>query len=86
MVLDKTGTVTLAEPKVVGIDALGCLGTAPIAASVESGFNHPIANAIVAYASAKGVRPLKAKESEHYLACIKSFVQGRQVVLDRLKQ
>ncbi len=84
VVLDKTGTVTLAEPKVVGIDAFGMPSgeLLQIAASVESGFNHPIANAIVAYASAKGVRPLKAKESEYLPGLgIKSFVQGRQVVL-----
>jgi hypothetical protein len=35
-----------------------------IAASVEAGFNHPIANAIIAHASTNGVRPLKAERSD----------------------
>lgn len=84
VVLDKTGTVTLAEPKVVGIDAF----TMPaeellqIAASVESGFNHPIANAIVSYAMDRDVQPLQAKDSEYLPGLgVKSSVRGRQVVL-----
>jgi heavy metal translocating P-type ATPase len=84
MVLDKTGTVTLGEPKVVGIESLESpenelLG---IAASVESGFNHPIANAIVSYASARGVRARKAENSEYLPGLgIKSSVRGHEVVM-----
>jgi Cu+-exporting ATPase len=84
MVLDKTGTVTLAMPKVVGVQSFG--GSSDellrIAASVESAFNHPIANAIVSYASANGVRPLKAEGSEYLPGLgIRSSVGGREVVL-----
>jgi Cu+-exporting ATPase len=84
VVLDKTGTVTLAKPKVVGVESFS--GSSDevlrIAASVESAFNHPIANAIVAYASANGVRPLKAEGSEYLPGFgIKSSVRGREVVL-----
>lgn len=84
VVLDKTGTVTLAAPKIVGLESFG---SSPdellqIAASVESGFNHPIANAIVSYASVKGVRPLKAEGSEYLPGLgIRSSVEGREVVL-----
>ncbi|HAY21880.1 MAG TPA: cadmium-translocating P-type ATPase [Desulfobacterales bacterium] len=88
VVLDKTGTVTLAEPKVVGIESFGASSDEllRITASVESGFNHPIANAIISYASAKGVRPLKAEGSEYLPGLgIKSFVQGREVVLGSTK-
>ncbi len=79
VVLDKTGTITLAEPKVAGIKSFG--GSSgellQIAASVESGFNHPIANAIVTYASVRGVHPLKAEGSEYLPGLgIKSFVEG----------
>jgi heavy metal translocating P-type ATPase len=84
VVIDKTGTVTLAAPKVVGIESFGPSSDEllQITASVESGFNHPIANAIVSYASARGVRPLKAEGSEYLPGLgIKSVVQGREVVL-----
>jgi heavy metal translocating P-type ATPase len=84
VVLDKTGTVTLGEPKVVGIESFGSPKDEllRIAASVESGFNHPIANAIMSYASFKGVRFLKAEGSEYLPGLgIKSSVQGREVVL-----
>lgn len=88
MVLDKTGTVTLATPKVVRIESFG--GSSEellrIAASVESAFNHPIAYAIVSYASANGVRPLKAESSEYLPGLgIRSSVGGREVVLGSTK-
>lgn len=84
VVLDKTGTVTLGEPKVVGIHAYELSKDAllQIVASVESGFNHPIANAIVSYAAAQGVRPLNAEGSVDLPGFgIQSSVQGRKVVL-----
>lgn len=84
VVLDKTGTVTLGEPKVAGIESfeLSQDELLQIAASVESNFNHPIANAIVSYASARGLRPLNAEGSEYLPGFgIKSSVQGREVVL-----
>jgi P-type E1-E2 ATPase len=57
-----------------------------IAASVESGFNHPIANAIVSYASAKGVRPKKVEGSEYLPGLgIKSSVEGRELVLGSIE-
>ncbi len=84
VVLDKTGTVTLGEPKVMGIESFGSPQNEllRIAASVESGFNHPIANAIVSYASARGVRPLRAEGSKYLPGLgIRSSVGGREVVL-----
>ena len=84
VVLDKTGTMTLAEPKIVGIESFGPSSDEllQMAAAVESGFNHPIANAIVSYASAKGVCPSKAEVSEYLPGLgIKSRVEGHEVVL-----
>ncbi len=84
MVLDKTGTVTLAMPKVVGIESFGRSSgeVLRIAASVESAFNHPIANAIVSYASANGVRPSKVEGAEYLPGLgIRASVEGRDVVL-----
>jgi Cu+-exporting ATPase len=83
-VLDKTGTVTIGEPKVAGIESfdLSQDKLLQIAASVEAGFNHPIANAIISHASANGVRPLKAERSEYLPGLgIKSSVEGSEVVL-----
>jgi heavy metal translocating P-type ATPase len=84
VVLDKTGTVTLARPRVVGIESFGrpqaellCM-----AASVESGFNHPIANAILRHAASRQVNPLPAERSEYLPGVgVKSIVQGHEVVL-----
>ncbi len=84
VVLDKTGTVTMAEPQVSEVIAFGMPGDEllQVAASVEAGFNHPIANAIVSYASARGISPLKVTDSEYLPGLgVKSLVQGRQVVL-----
>jgi Cu+-exporting ATPase len=74
----------LAKPKIAGIESFGPSADEllQIAAGVESGFNHPVANAIVSYASAKGVRPLRAEGSEYLPGLgIKSRVEGRAVVL-----
>jgi P-type E1-E2 ATPase len=84
VVLDKTGTLTSGTPKVAGIESLGPSEEEllRIAASAESGFSHPIANAIVAYASAKGVRPLKVEGAEHLPGLgIKALVDGHEVLM-----
>ena len=84
VVLDKTGTVTLAQPRVVGIESFEWPQTELLrmAASVESGFNHPIANAILKYASSQQVNPLPAERSEYLPGVgVKSVVQGHEVAL-----
>ncbi|MBN1878285.1 MAG: cadmium-translocating P-type ATPase [Anaerolineae bacterium] len=84
VVLDKTGTMTLAEPRVETVTAL----TLPrehlvqIAASVEAGFNHPIANAIVAYAVEHNVQPLPVTDADYLPGQgVKAMVKGQQVFL-----
>lgn len=84
VVLDKTGTVTLAEPEIAGIKSFGISKDEllQIAASVEVGFNHPIANAIVTYASSQGVQPLKVESSEYLPGLgVKSFMEGKEIFL-----
>lgn len=85
MALDKTGTVTMAEPRVDGIYTVGMPEDEllQLAASVESCFNHPIANAIVAHAAAKGVRFLEAEGASEYLPGlgVKADIEGRLVLL-----
>jgi len=83
-ILDKTGTVTVGQPEVVAVESFDLPETEllGLAASVESGFNHPIANAILAHASARGVSPAKADHSEYLPGIgVKSTVSGRQVTL-----
>lgn len=84
IVLDKTGTMTLAKPRVETVTAF----TLPqerllqIAASVETGFNHPIANAIVAYAVERNVQPLSVTDAEYLPGQgVKATVQGQRVFL-----
>ena len=57
MILDKTGTVTSAEPEVSQIIALGVPETEllKLAASLEVRFDHPIARSIVRFAKEKGI-------------------------------
>lgn len=83
-VLDKTGTVTRGEPRVRDILSFGPPKTEllRLAASVESGFNHPVAGSILAYAAANGVFPLTARETEYLPGIgVKATVEGREVML-----
>ena len=62
IVLDKTGTITRGEPAVTSVMALGGHSESEVlswAASVEQGSEHPLAQAIVAWAQADGF-PLQA--------------------------
>lgn len=60
LILDKTGTVTLAEPEVSQVIELEIpkLRLLQLAASVESRFDHPIARSIINYAKQQGVSTL----------------------------
>lgn len=62
MVLDKTGTITLGAPKVTDIvlaNAKSDEALLQMAASLESGSEHPLALAIVETADERGVTPAK---------------------------
>ncbi|NLK08656.1 MAG: cadmium-translocating P-type ATPase [Firmicutes bacterium] len=84
VILDKTGTITLAEPQVVGIDSFNMPENdlLQIAASVESGFDHPIASAIIAHAAAEGIAPLEVTDSQYLPGLgIKAFIEDEEVIL-----
>ena len=84
VVLDKTGTVTLGRPVVTKMVALGCEEDEliRIAASVESGFRHPVADAIVSYAASKALQPMAADASRYLPGLgIQSRVDGRKVMI-----
>ena len=67
LILDKTGTVTLAEPEVSQVIELGMprRQLLELAASIESRFDHPIARSIINFAKNEGVtrfRPVEKAE------------------------
>ena len=59
VVMDKTGTITEGKPRVTDIQALTCSETEllALAAGMEQGSEHPLAEAIVACGKEKGVAP-----------------------------
>jgi Cu+-exporting ATPase len=64
LVLDKTGTLTMGQPKVVHIEAFGLEPDRllQVAASVERYSTHPLAEAIVQEAKARGLEQLSVEE------------------------
>lgn len=60
VVLDKTGTITEGKPEVTEVQTMGVSEQEllSMAAGLEQGSEHPLAEAILAYAKARGIRPL----------------------------
>ncbi len=85
LILDKTGTVTLAQPEVSRIIELGMpqRELLELAASVESGFDHPIARSIIAYAEQQGVSHFYAVTEAEDLPGrgVKAKVNQRQILM-----
>jgi len=84
MVLDKTGTLTLAQPKVEEIIPIKLPKEEilKIAASVESGFNHPLANAIVDYAIERSASVHAVDKAEYLPGLgVQALVEGRKVIM-----
>lgn len=64
MILDKTGTVTEGKPTVATVEAFGDFNeeeVMQIAASIESGSEHPLASAILAEAESRHIKPSRAR-------------------------
>src|SRR5690606_38812730 len=85
LVVDKTGTLTLGRPKLIG--ALAAEGFAQddvlrLAASLERGSEHPLAAAIVSGAEKQGVTiPPSANFASHTGKGVTGTVEGRSVAL-----
>lgn len=65
MALDKTGTITKGEPKVVGIYAAGAVEEAEllrVALAVEKRSEHPLAKAVVRYGQENGMEPVEVTD------------------------
>lgn len=85
LVLDKTGTVTLAEPEVKEVIPIKMQKKEllEIVASVESRFNHPIADSILNFAKGQGITNFKnVKETEDIPGRgIKAIVEEKEVII-----
>ncbi len=89
LIVDKTGTLTEGKPKLVGVfpqpghDEEEVLR---LAATLEKGSEHPLAEAIVAGAEARGVDLGQAGDFEAVTGKgVKGIVDGRSVALGNLK-
>ena len=85
IVFDKTGTITKGQPEVTDLSPGKCFteeGLLQLAASVESGSEHPLGKAIVKAARERGI---EVKRLEDFSALtgrgVKARVEGKEVLL-----
>ena len=64
VVMDKTGTITEGKPRVTDVVPLGTTEQEllEIAAALEAGSEHPLAEAVMEYTAARGIKPAAAKD------------------------
>ncbi|TDX22547.1 Cu+-exporting ATPase [Modicisalibacter xianhensis] len=89
LIVDKTGTLTEGKPKLVAVLPEAGHAEADVlrlAASLEKGSEHPLAEAIVAGAVERGVRLGKASDFEAVTGMgVKGVVDGKHVALGNAK-
>ncbi len=89
LIVDKTGTLTVGKPKLVAVLPEAGHDEAEVlrlAASLERGSEHPLAEAIVAGAEERGVALAKADEFEAVTGKgVKGVVDGKPVALGNAK-
>ncbi|PIW62799.1 MAG: copper-translocating P-type ATPase [Shewanella sp. CG12_big_fil_rev_8_21_14_0_65_47_15] len=89
MILDKTGTITLGAPKVTDIVLAGAVGEARVlqlAASLESGSEHPLAQAIVDTAQERGIELLNVSQFNAIAGHgVEASVDGRMLLFGNEK-
>jgi heavy metal translocating P-type ATPase len=85
LILDKTGTLTDGRPQIVSIDCRDGMAENEIlglAAAADQGSKHPVAQAIVAAAVARGLRlPIPEEIGEVPGEGVIARIEGRQVVV-----
>ncbi|MHA1132927.1 MAG: heavy metal translocating P-type ATPase [Alphaproteobacteria bacterium] len=85
LVTDKTGTVTEGKPTLTGVDAAPGFDENEVlrlAAALEAGSEHPLAEAILRGAEAKGLKLEKTQDFESITGQgVKGRVDGREVLL-----
>lgn len=89
LVVDKTGTLTLGEPKLTGVVAAEHISEERLlllSASLEKGSEHPLAAALVEGAIARGITPLDAQNfSSHTGKGVSGHVEGVEILLGNEK-
>lgn len=89
LIVDKTGTLTLGKPKLVAVlpeDGYEESKVLKLAASLERGSEHPLAEAILAGAEEKGIEIADAEAFEALTGKgVKGIVDGQQVALGNAK-
>ncbi len=89
MVLDKTGTITEGSPKVTQIHTAGSISeqdALQLVASLETGSEHPLAQAIVDSANEKGITTLPVDNFEAIAGHgVSAKVSGRQLLFGNEK-
>ncbi len=85
LIVDKTGTLTVGKPKLVAVlpeDGHDETEVLQLAASLERGSEHPLAEAIVAGAEERGVELFKAEDFEAVTGKgVTGVVNGKKVAL-----
>jgi Cu+-exporting ATPase len=85
VVLDKTGTITRGQPSVVALRPAAGTSEADllrVAAAVERGSEHPLAEAIVREATSRGIEPPSATEfSSISGGGVQATVEGRKAIV-----
>jgi Cu+-exporting ATPase len=88
LVVDKTGTLTQGKPVLTDIVAVGDIAESEVladAAALEKGSEHPLAEAIVEGAEARGIDLQKALDFEALTGKgVKGFVDNRKIALGNL--
>lgn len=85
LILDKTGTVTMAEPEVSGVIEFDMpkQQLLELAASIESRFDHPIARSIINFAKSQGVTRFRSVEQAEDLPGrgIRARIEGQEILM-----
>ena len=85
LVVDKTGTLTLGKPRLVGVvpaDGFAAAEVLRLAAALERGSEHPLAATIVEGAAARGLEPPATSDFQsHTGKGVAGIVEGRHVAL-----
>jgi Cd2+/Zn2+-exporting ATPase len=85
---DKTGTLTLGKPTVTDVLAFGVARSEmlALAAGVEAGFNHPLAQAVLAEAARAGVAPKPATGARAIIGKgVEATIDGEVVFVGSLR-
>ena len=85
LVVDKTGTLTVGKPKLVAVHAEGSWDKATLlaaAAGLETGSEHPLAEAIVDGAKERNIKPSRAENFESITGKgVRGQVDGKDIAL-----